>query len=405
MASLRRAFLTKDKDRILFGQEPIHLKGVNLGGWLMMEGYLLASPNRPVHEFKQRMLRRYGRDGLREFEELFRFHFIQRADFQRIARWGCNCVRLPFHYRQVEDRPFHYGGSGLSFLDQAIRWARSFGLWVILDLHAAPGCQNHDWHADSAGQARLWTSRSFQHRTVALWEFLADRYKGEPQVAGYDILNEAVVADDALLNDLYRRVVRAIRTVDPHHLIFLEGNRWATDMACLTPQDNTCLSLHAYEPLDFTFNFVPGLRYTRSKHAGRSGTGKARMRKRFRPVSRIAKQWPGPVLVGEFGVNGRDGHYGEEDWVDDMCAVFAECGCHWTYWTYKSVRNNVFPDGLMQYLDNPAWVNRQGPVYGWDNIPHLWAKEKAQIVRSWQSKNFHPNESILKILRKYWGQK
>ncbi|PJC47617.1 MAG: hypothetical protein CO035_06010, partial [Candidatus Omnitrophica bacterium CG_4_9_14_0_2_um_filter_42_8] len=45
---------------------------------------------------------------------------------------------------------------------------------------------------------------------------------------------------------------------------------------------------------------------------------------------------------------------------------------HWAYWTYKAMANSAFPDGIYQYLGNPSWINRQGPVYGFENFYTLW---------------------------------
>ena len=197
-------FLRRDKTRIAAkGGKPVILQGVNLGGWLMMEAYILYAPNFPEQRFKREFAAALGQKALRLFEKKYRENFIRERDIQNIARLGFNCMRVPFNGRLVEKAPYRYDRNGVRFLDRVIRWAGKCGIWVILDLHAAPGSQNHDWHGDSAGKAELWTKENCQDRTLALWEFLADRYKNEEYVAGYDLLNEAVLDDTELLNRFY----------------------------------------------------------------------------------------------------------------------------------------------------------------------------------------------------------
>ena len=213
--------------------KPVYLHGVNLGGWLMMEAYFLHTPNSPVKDLTKRLLATVGPRGVAEFYKKFRDNFIIESDLKRIASFGLNCVRLPFHHGLIEKTPFKYDKEGLSYLDNALRWAKKYGIYVILDLHGAAGSQNHDWHSDSYGKALLWKNKTNQQRTYALWEFLADRYKNESHVAGYDLLNEAVIADSVLLNKFYKQVIKSIRKNDKNHILFIEGNKWAQDLACL----------------------------------------------------------------------------------------------------------------------------------------------------------------------------
>lgn len=373
----------------------VRLKGVNVGGWLMMEGYIMHAPNRAEQIFKKDFAKALGKKALAGFEEDFRNHFIQESDFQNIARLGFNCIRVPFNHRLIEKAPYTYDARGIGFLDKAVRWAEKYKIYVILDLHGAAGAQNHDWHSDSQGKAELWDRESCRHRSCALWEFLADRYKDKEWVAGYDLLNEAVTNDVHRLNDFYKNVIKSIRRVDRKHILFVEGNKWAQDLDCLDhfEDDNLALSVHYYIPLEFTFNFVPHMSYPLKKFK------KDAMKKFLDQYARIAQKRRCPVLVGEFGVNVRQGIYGEEKWVKDAVSCFNESGFHWTYWTYKAVKNSMFPDGIYSFMDNPPWVNRPGPLQGWETWHLHWTKCRKEMVRSWETKSFVCNEHILKVLQ------
>jgi len=389
---------TRGTKIVLPNGKPVMLRGIALGGWLMMEGYMMYAPNIAEWVYKKNFRDALGDKELRSFEHQFRTNFVCEDDFRNIARMGFNCVRLPFNCRLIEKGPFKHDKAGVRFLDDALRWARQYKIWIILDMHAAPGCQNHDWHSDSIGKAELWTKKIYRDRTLALWQYLADRYKNEEYVAGYDLINESVVHDAKKLNRFYKKIIKAIRSVDKNHILFTEGNTWATDVECLDrfDDDNYALSVHSYEPTDFTFNYVPHLSYPQKGPGGWNATV---MRRHLSRYQRVAKARKVPVFVGEFGVNARQGHYGEDRWLADILKCFNRFGFHWTYWTYKAVKNAVFPDGIYSYYPNPPWVNRYGPLTGWETFKRFWPKYQKHMARSWRTDQFRSNKEILKVLR------
>lgn len=373
---------------------PVVLRGVNLGGWLMMEGYILHALNIAEQVFKKNFTRTLGKDALTSFERDFRNHFIQENDIKMIAGFGFNCIRVPFNSRAIEKRPYQYDGEGLKYLDNVIRWTEKYKVWLILDLHAACGAQNHDWHSDSLGPALLWQKKELRERTFKLWEFLVNRYKDKTAVAGYDLLNEAVLEDTKLLNTFYKQLIKTIRSADRNHILFVEGNRWAQDLECLEDfsDGNLAFSVHVYQPLEFTFNFIPHSQYLFET--------KKSLQKLLSGYAATARRKQRPIYVGEFGVNARQGHDGEDVWVKDTLSCFQEFGFHWTYWTYKAVKNSVFPDGIFSYLENPPWVNRGGPRLGWDTYSSLWPEHREQMIESWRTENFSLNTAILDALRR-----
>lgn len=385
--------------RISEGDRPFSLRGINLGGWLMPEGYIMHAPNRGYRYLRAKFIKTLGEDAFRAYEKAFRSAFIVEEDFRRIVALGANSVRLPFHYALIETSPYVYSHEGLGYLDKAIAWAKKYGIRVILDMHAAPGAQNHDWHSDSDGEARFWTSKTYQHRACALWAFLAERYKNEEAVAGYDLLNETVLGDARPLNAYYHAAIKAIRAVDRQHIIFVEGNHWAQDIACLDDfnDDNLVLGIHFYEPLEFTFNFIPGLSYPLGEGKGR--WDKAFMQKRLDGSIKVAQKYGRPLWCGEFGVHSRGGFYHEDVWLKDVLDCFNKADIHWHYWTWKAMKNAMFPDGVYSYFPNDPWVNRPGPVSGWDTWPVQWAENKKKMVSSWDTKMFTENKTITAALR------
>ncbi len=388
---------------------PVRLKGINLGGWLMMEGYMLAGRNIPEKYFREGFSKSLGAGELEDFTRSFRDTFIREEDFAIIKSWGANCVRIPFNYRLIEfeDKPFSLNEEGLGYLNKAVDLCEKYGLYCILDMHAAPGAQNNAWHSDSSGAAELFSNDFNIDRYLRLWHFLAGQYADSSAVAGYDILNEAVVPflSEHQLKSLYTKATREIRDADTKHIIFLEGNFWAQRLMFLgKPEDpNTVYSIHTYVPFDFTHNLRIGLRYPGKAY--NVEWNKARFEMLSRPYRAFMEYNKVPLYMGEFGTNCRDGYYGELQWVEDMLSVFKDSGMSWTYWPYKTVATYAFPDGVYRYLDNPPWVNRQGPVTGWETYAELWPREKGRMMFSWRTENFTLNEKLCEILKKGFAEK
>jgi len=369
----------------------------------MMEGYIMHGRNISEKSFKAEMARRYGEEELDNFTAAFRDNFISEEDFKNISGLGFNCVRLPFNHKLIEnqDEKFTINKSGVDLLKKAVSWCGKYGIYCVLDMHAAPGSQNQDWHSDSDGEMFLWKDKKCQERYFKLWEVLAENFKDEDAVAGYNILNEPVIKEDGLntLRPFYQEAVRRIRAIDKNHIIFLEGNIWSQRLEDIGEPftENLSYSCHFYHPLDFTFNFQRGLRYP--GQANGEYWDADRVCKDLEVYHGYSKKWNVPIFLGEFGVNSRCGEcYGELEWVRDTLKCFKDFGFHWTYWTYKAVANNVFPDGLYQYTANPPWVNRQGPIYGLENLYTLWKNHEKDIKESWKTGNFTLNKKLSNLL-------
>ncbi|MFH1771936.1 MAG: cellulase family glycosylhydrolase [Candidatus Omnitrophota bacterium] len=380
------------------------LKGVNLGGWLLMEGYILGGRNIPESEFKRAFAGLNGKKELTVFEKIFRDNFIQEDDIKNIASLGANAVRLPFNFRLIEKKPYCYIEEGFLYIERILRWADKYNIAVVLDLHAAPGAQNCDWHADSSGKADFWNKKAYRDRTVRLWQEIAARFKDSSSLAGYDIINEPVLGKRSvnILKNFYSKAIKVIRAIDKKHTIFLEGDIWAQRIDFLRDliSDNISISVHTYQPLEYVFNFTP-----QNKFPGdikKEKWSKDNIYKYLEPFWKFSKDNNVRILVGEFGINWRGGFYGEAQWLDTILSAFKDYGFDYTYWTYKAIANHVFPDGIYQYVDNSSYIRREGPVYGWENYIGLWKKEKTKIKDFWNTKNYTLNKKIAETLSRHF---
>ena len=252
-------FRTEGKEILDPEGNPVVLRGLGLGGWLMPEGYMLhvAAPDggspRTIRAQIEDLI---GVSDTDRFFEIYRANYVEEKDVAAIADWGFDHIRLPFHYNLFFDGDTEtFIEEGFALVDTFLEWCRTHGLYVILDMHAAPGAQNDGNISDSDGTARLWTEPDpYQDQTVAIWKEIARRYADEPLIIGYDLINEPVTPDgidSSHLWALYRRIVEAVRQVDTNHIVFLEGNYYATTFtdpneAPPVEDDNMVYAFHKY---------------------------------------------------------------------------------------------------------------------------------------------------------------
>jgi len=121
-------------------------------------------------------------------------------------------------------------------------------IYTILDLHTAPGGQNGDWHSDNVtNYAAFWDHKDHQDRVIWLWREIAKRYKDNTWVAGYNPINEPCDPMHYRLPAFYDRFEPAIREIDPHHILWLDGNTFAMEWKYFEkPLPNCVYALHDY---------------------------------------------------------------------------------------------------------------------------------------------------------------
>ena len=181
---------SKDRGIVSSDGNQINLRGVCIGGYMNMENFINGFPgteNRLRNEAARQMGPRLAGDFFEDFHD----NFFGEDDVKYIKSLGANVIRLPLNYRHFEDddKPFQYKSSGFKRVDKVVDWCTDNGLYVILDMHAAQGGQNYDWHADNHVEtAQLFDQKQFQDRYFGLWRELAGRYRDNPTIAGYDIL-------------------------------------------------------------------------------------------------------------------------------------------------------------------------------------------------------------------------
>lgn len=233
---------TQGKNIVDANNNNILFKGINLGNWLLWEGYLMMGDfHYKTHsQFLQDLSKTFQGDlsKAKAFEHQWRLHYVDEQAIEDIKNLGFNSVRVPFSYQlfwangKVSDQ-------GFAYIDRLIGYCKSRGIYILLDMHAAPGYQNPGDHSDNlnsnANQPRasvgFWDGNNIAIASK-VWRHIAQRYKDEPIIWGYDLINEPVPQpgrEYQLLNSLIT-LRNAIRAVDNNHIIVAEGAWWASDL-------------------------------------------------------------------------------------------------------------------------------------------------------------------------------
>lgn len=345
-----QGFVKAQGDKIVDtkGHELI-LRGMGLGGWMLQEGYMLQiHSNGMQHAIKNRITELIGEAECQRFYDLWLQNHMTKADVDSLAQWGFNSIRLPMHYNlytlPIEQEPVPgthtWLEKGFAMTDSLVAWCKANSLYLILDLHAAPGGQGNDANISDYDKSKpsLWESDLNKQKTVALWAKLAQRYANEPTIAGYDLINEPNWSfegkdphgredlQNAPIWELYKDITKAIRTEDRNHLIIIEGNGWGNNYHGFDgPWDtNMALSYHKY--------------WNPNTQASIDHIVTAR------------KKFNMPVWLGETGEN-------SNKWFTDCITLLENNQIGWSWWPLKKVGSVVCPltivepEGYQQLAD------------------------------------------------------
>ena len=299
------------------------LRGVGLGNWLLPEGYMWrfgpgAESPREIEALVERLV---GADAAAAFWTRFRDAFLTENDISRIAESGFDHVRLPINARVIQNDDGSMIEAGLELIDRVIGWCRAHRLWVLLDLHGAPGGQTGTNIDDSLGRPDLFLDEHHRRNTLTLWRELAIRYAADTTVLGYDLLNEPLpnewqhrFADE--LGDLYRDLTREIRAVDRDHLIMYEGSHWATNWSIFTEvwDDNSVLQFHKYW----------------------SSPDRASIAAFLETRDRLGL----PIYMGEGGEN-------TLEWLYTAFRLYESEGIGWNFWPWKKIDTRTSPASIV----------------------------------------------------------
>lgn len=321
----------KGQDIVTPNGESFLIQGINLGNWLNPEGYMFlfkdVSSYRLIDQAFREMV---GPDFTDQFWKTFKDNYITREDIAYIKQTGMNSIRLPFHYKLFTDEDYmglKSNQDGFARVDSVIKWCKAEGLYVILDMHDAPGGQTGDNIDDSYGYPWLFESETSKQLFSEIWKKIADRYKNEPTVLGYDLLNEPIATYftnkeeiNKLLVPVYKRGVEAIRSVDPNHIILLGGAQWNSNFSMFDEKaidSNMLYTCHRYWCDTLQSNLQDFIDFRNKVNL--------------------------PLYMGETGEN-------TDEWVGGFRRLMERNNMGWHFWPYKKLEKT----SCMVHIKKPA---------------------------------------------------
>ncbi|MGC9342290.1 MAG: glycoside hydrolase family 5 protein, partial [Bacteroidales bacterium] len=321
VSSQAQGFLHTDGDRIVDGNgNNFFIRSMGTGNWMLQEGYMMqrAGVAGTQHEFRAKLVETIGEARTDSFYMAWLNNHFTKRDLDSMKAWGFNAVRPALHYKwftlPIEDEPVPFENTwldiGFALTDSLVKWCTENEMYVIFDMHGAPGGQgaNADISDYDPSKPSLWESEENKSKLVALWYKIAERYSDEPWVGGYDLINETnwtfPEGNNSQMRNIYQRLTDTIRLVDNNHIIFIEGNWFANDFSGLTPpwDDNMSYSFHKY----WSSNDDNSLSY----------------------ATWLRDDYNVPLWLGETGEN-------SNTWFTNLIALCEKENIGWSWWPLK----------------------------------------------------------------------
>jgi aryl-phospho-beta-D-glucosidase BglC (GH1 family) len=340
-AQKKNFIYAEGRNLVLPDGRPFIMRGTNLGNWLVPEGYMFKFKNvNAPRMIDQTFNELIGPAAVDSFWHTYLNNYITGADIRYMKEIGMNSIRIPFNYRMFTSEKY-LGKSdpnhGFELLDRLINWCKKEQLYLLLDMHCAPGGQTGDNIDDGHGYPFLFESEQDQLLTISIWKRIAARYRNEPIIIGYDLLNEPIAtyfnADDFnhKLEGLYKRITAAIREVDKNHLIFLGGAQWNSNFKPFgQPFDNKLVyTFHKY--------WTPPTQEVIQSYID------------------FSNKYNVPIYCGETGEN-------TDQWIDSFRTTLEKANVGWHFWPYKKMDDTrgivkfarpAAYDSIIHYAETP----------------------------------------------------
>lgn len=307
-------------------------RGVNLGGWFSQCDY--------------------SRERLDSF--------ITEPDFEKIASWGLDHVRIPIDYNILETEGGGYDRTGFDRIDAAVALARKYGLNAIIDLHKTAGFSFDEGEEESG----FFENEKYQERFYDLWAELAQRFGSYSDYVAFELLNEVTEQRFSdIWNGIAQKCIGRIRMYAPDTLILL-GSYWNNSPEAVKDlqapfDDKVVYNFHCYSPLEFTHQGAPWVRDLTEKKFSfeEMDITPEYFEKLFADAMKKAEDNGTCLYCGEYGVIDRVSPEDALKWFKVINSVFEKYGISRAAWSYREMdfgisdsRMDSVREELLKYL-------------------------------------------------------
>lgn len=369
-----------------YGQgDIVPLRGVNLGSWLLMEGWMCPMDSSGLadnYTVVQTLNNRFGVATQESLLKTYQDAWITTNDLDNIKALGMNCVRMPFWWGNVQRLDGAWRADAFEKMDWLVTNAWKRGIYTIIDFHGVPGGQSASDSTAQANQNQYWTSAAFKNQTSLIWSNVAAHFNGNPAVAGYDLINEPFGAPtQAAIWTAYNSLYQTIRAVDQNHIIVMEGTwsgtgtggqqlNWQWDVLPPPTQygwTNVIYSMHAY-----------------AGDTSSSGE-KAETDKQVNDFNNH-QAWNVPCFIGEFNSHGT-----QSAWEYSV-QQYDQNNMSWDNWAYKAIAGSV----------GNSW-GIYDPTGTWPPKPNIQSDSISTISNDWSQWKTRTAFGVTSFLKQYLG--
>ena len=365
---------------------PFLIKSIGTGNWMIQEGYMMQSTDAGIGthtQFRTKLEQEIGEERTAEFYQDWLDNHMTKADLDSMKAWGFNAIRPALHYKwftlPIQDEPVSgqhtWVDAGFEKLDELMGWAAANQMYVMFDMHGAPGGQGKNSNINDYDETlpSLFEDEANKDKLEALWIKLAQRYKDNPWFGGYDLINEpnwrlgdsgnengCGTENNDELWDVHLRLTKSIRQIDPNNIIYLSGNCWGNNYNSFEAHplssydDNTVITFHKY----WNQNDQESIQWAVD----------------------MREQYNRPLWMSESGEN-------SNQWFADAIHLFESNNIGWSWWPVKKSRtNNIFkvttPESYYQLLQ------------AWENGESLSAEQTYHAVMEYSKAHRHENTTV-----------
>ena len=342
---------------------------------------------------------------LQELLNTFFYAYCTEADFKLISDMGLNTIRLPMYYRNFMEGPddaLVMRKDAFEKLNYFLELAQKYNLKVIVDMHGVVGGQSGYEHCGTRTMD-FWENETYIQSMCELWKNIASYYVNErPDLAStilaYDLVNEPTkrteLGTGSLQWKVMDRLYDAIREVDEHHVISIEGVWYPISLP--NPEK------YGWENVLYQYHF-----YNWNHDKGVSNE----MFYTLMNTLYMFTDYDVPKFIGEFNF------FGDKDSWSKYLNQYDELGWGWTIWSYKIVSVGWWDNswGLVvnkMFLENSA----ETPVEdyklkldireaSYEEIMSVWSNEQTKYDGQEGSYKLYEDGTLYLVLKDYFGDK
>ncbi|EON68619.1 hypothetical protein W97_07877 [Coniosporium apollinis CBS 100218] len=355
------------------------IRGVNLGSLFIVEPWMASNEWRIMgcgdakSEFD--CVRKLGQGAANTAFQGHWSRWITENDIATMRSYGLNTIRIPVGYWMMESIVYkdseYFPQGGLAFLDKVVGWASNNGMYIIIDLHGAPGAQvaNQPFTGQYAPSAGFYQSWQYD-RAYKFLQFMTNRIhtnNAYRNVGMLEVLNEPIGGQPSLVSTFYPTALNKIRETERAlgktsnnflHVQFMNSMWGAGNPAQnLGDRHHTAYDNHRYPKWD------PSVPKTQSGYLQASCR------------DNVAADGLTPLIVGEWSISpaddvewngefeissGRNSGFYRKWWAAQVMAYEKQAG--WVFWSWKNELNDfrwgykqAVEQGIIPKDPNQAW--------------------------------------------------